>query len=539
MPLNDQRWMQGADFPEDCGSQLCAQARLECALIPDQIPRTLRAVTDSESSRNGRTIVVCLDGTGDQFDGDNTNIVHLTSCLKKDAKSQLTYYQAGVGTYSTNGLITGFVSGIDAAIGSFLGLHLRDAYSFIVHSYKEGDKICLFGFSRGAYTARCLAGMIHKVGLLPPRNVAQIPFAYEIYKNDSPAGYKTSAEFKKTFCNNVDVYFLGLFDTVDSVGLMPRELPFNAGAKDRCRFFRHALALDERRAKFQVRQYYGIHDWARKPCNLYDIVRSIVRTLGAAPPPEADTVEAQLESPEQPQYHVKHSGVITHRPDTDVLEVWFAGHHSNVGGGAWPNAERHKMSNIPLRWLIRQCFECNTGIIFNTDALAEQGIDVHLLWPRYQPLQVPTMESSPFLLEQYSIGLPPKSKRSQALKPFERHKKKHGFYSLESLKTLLQDSSTEWLPEQIEDCFDALAADYNALQMKKLWWILEIWPVQFNVWNRLRGAWESFWGLNLAQPRPVHGAQPLLHWTVRYRMLNLGISSPARMQDNAVWKIVA
>lgn len=65
------------------------------------------------------------------------------------------------------------------AVGASLGTHVREAYSFLMQNYREGDKICLLGFSRGAYTARALAGMLHKVGLLPAHNQAQIVFAYK------------------------------------------------------------------------------------------------------------------------------------------------------------------------------------------------------------------------------------------------------------------------------------------------------------------------------------------------------------------------
>lgn len=91
------------------------------------------------------------------------------------------------------------------AVGSGLGHHIRDAYRFIMQTYREGDKICLFGFSRGAYTARCLAGMIHKVGLLPAHNQAQLAFAYEFYKDDTVEGWKMSGEFKRTFSIDVNV----------------------------------------------------------------------------------------------------------------------------------------------------------------------------------------------------------------------------------------------------------------------------------------------------------------------------------------------
>jgi len=99
------------------------------------------------------------------------------------------------------------------AVGSGLGVHIKDAYRFLMQNYREGDKICLLGFSRGAYTVRCLAGMLHKVGLLPASNGAQLNFAFDFYKDDSPNGWKMSAQFKRTFCTNVDVYFVGIWVT--------------------------------------------------------------------------------------------------------------------------------------------------------------------------------------------------------------------------------------------------------------------------------------------------------------------------------------
>lgn len=119
---------------------------------PIHLPKNMRAVNDADRTYgDGRTIVVCLDGTGDKFDSDNSNIVQLISALKKDDPAQVSYYQAGIGTYQQGGgLSTGISSAMDMAVGSELGLHVRDAYQFLMHSYKEGDKICIFGFSRGA-----------------------------------------------------------------------------------------------------------------------------------------------------------------------------------------------------------------------------------------------------------------------------------------------------------------------------------------------------------------------------------------------------
>lgn len=144
-------------------------------------PRSLRALRDAnKAEEHGRTLVMCLDGTGDQFDADNSNVVHFVSCLRKHTLGkQVTYYQSGIGTYDKGGLRSGIRAGLDMAVGSGLGIHIKDAYRFLMQNYREGDKICLLGFSRGAYTVRCLAGMLHKVGLLPAGNGAQVNFAYK------------------------------------------------------------------------------------------------------------------------------------------------------------------------------------------------------------------------------------------------------------------------------------------------------------------------------------------------------------------------
>jgi uncharacterized protein (DUF2235 family) len=119
-------------------------------------------------------------------------------------------------------------------------------------------------------THSSLAGMLHKVGLLPADNHEQIPFAYKMYKRTDDLGWEQSNEFKKAFSINVDIEFIGVWyapscprlvetlltfdthrDTVDSVGLIPRRLPFTT-SNTIVHTFRHAVSLDERRAKFKA-----------------------------------------------------------------------------------------------------------------------------------------------------------------------------------------------------------------------------------------------------------------------------------------------
>jgi len=97
------------------------------------------------------------------------------------------------------------------AVASNLDVHVMQGYEFLMKNYTDGDRICIFGFSRGAYTARALSGMLHKVGLLPADNVQQVPFAYKMYTNTSTSGWEQSNLFKLTFSNDVDIHFVGVW----------------------------------------------------------------------------------------------------------------------------------------------------------------------------------------------------------------------------------------------------------------------------------------------------------------------------------------
>ncbi|KAK7695136.1 hypothetical protein QCA50_002326 [Cerrena zonata] len=167
------------------------------------------------SHRPARTLVLCFDGTGDQFDADNSNVVLFFSMLKKDdRREQLVYYQAGIGTYTTPQIATPFMAKLsktfDEMVAWNLDHHVMGGYEFLMQNYEAGDKICLFGFSRGAYTARALAGMVHKVGLLPVCNHQQVPFAYKMFTRTDETGWAQSTAFKKAFSMDVDIEFVGV-----------------------------------------------------------------------------------------------------------------------------------------------------------------------------------------------------------------------------------------------------------------------------------------------------------------------------------------
>jgi uncharacterized protein (DUF2235 family) len=90
----------------------------------ERLPKSIRALKNSKSTQNQpRTLIICLDGTGDRFDNDNSNVVHFVSCLKKhQPEKQVTYYQSGIGTYDQGGLQNGVGAAMDMAVGSGLGM---------------------------------------------------------------------------------------------------------------------------------------------------------------------------------------------------------------------------------------------------------------------------------------------------------------------------------------------------------------------------------------------------------------------------------
>ncbi|KZV61054.1 WD40 repeat-like protein [Peniophora sp. CONT] len=290
------------------------------------------------SKKGGRRLVVCIDGTSNQFGDKNTNVIELYRLIqKKEGDNQLTYYDSGIGTYarpSSKGLShykRVVEHKFDLAFAWNFEHILLGAYRWLSENYRDGDCIFLFGFSRGAYQVRTLSAMIRKVGLIHRGNEAQIPFAYELYadpKSDtaSPAGVPEDPDasiprdsspaktFKGTFSREVKVHFVGAWDTVSSIGVVRdhrKLLPETTDGMKHVCFFRHALALDERRVKF-------LPEYAN----------------GGAGPSKSQSETVSGSSP-----HTK--------------EVWFAGTHSDVGGG---NIENKDLNNTrpSLRWMFSE-----------------------------------------------------------------------------------------------------------------------------------------------------------------------------------------
>lgn len=275
-----------------------------------------------------KRLVVCCDGTWNKPDSvDVTNVEKIARTVQTDSQAaggvqQLVYYISGVGTssYEADRLLGG-------AFGLGLFHNVIACYRFLSQNYAPGDEIFIIGFSRGAYTARSLGGMLAKVGLLTKLALVQDKLAeavhiYQGLKMPGDAVAESPSQFKQNHCHSVEITFLGVFDTVGALGVpgFERETPrfHDVQLSDQVLCARHALAIDEPRMKFAP-------------------------TLWEAAP-EADPVVTE---------------------DPRVKQVWFEGVHSDVGGG-YPEGETG-LSDTALLWMVKEAHDA--GLVFDTDLL--------------------------------------------------------------------------------------------------------------------------------------------------------------------------
>ncbi|WP_415184628.1 DUF2235 domain-containing protein [Phaeovulum sp.] len=278
-----------------------------------------------------KTIVILLDGTSNTITEKRTNILRLYGCLRKN-ETQTVYYDPGVGTIGIPGVWSRRAQAAsevwEMASGMGVDDNVKEAYRFLVETYEDGkahdterDRICIFGFSRGAYTARMLAGFIHTIGLLPPRNLNLLDHAWRAYKRigetESDADFAEVRLYERILDpDRPPIHLLGLYDTVSSViepgpGIVPR-LRHHAFTTHNpsVAHVRHAVALDERRRMFEPVLW----------------------------PEGKDHLPQRF----QPGTAIAQ----------DVREVWFTGCHGDVGGGQ-PEAAS-ALAKIPLLWMIEQ-----------------------------------------------------------------------------------------------------------------------------------------------------------------------------------------
>ena len=266
-----------------------------------------------------KNIVICADGTGNKFSGRNTNVVRLYSALDlRDPTQQIAYYHGGLGTMGDPGALSQWSKRWTRAKGLAFGYGLSraiaDIYTFLMDNYEPEDRLYLFGFSRGAYTVRALSGMLHLFGLIRRGDYNQIEYALEMLKQkQNRQTFDIAAEFRATFSRECKTYFVGVWDTVSSVGWAfdPLHVPYTYINPD-MKVGRHAMSIDERRCFFRQ--------------NLW----------GPA------------------------------RDGQDIKQVWFAGVHSDVGGG-YPEAESG-LAKITLEWMVSEA--CQNGLMVDKEKVA-------------------------------------------------------------------------------------------------------------------------------------------------------------------------
>lgn len=266
-----------------------------------------------------KRIVFCADGTWDA-PASNTNVYRIYNALTVTA-GQVTYYDDGIGADAT-----GIARVLDGAFGQGLFQKIQDGYTKIAHAYEPGDQIFLFGFSRGAYTARCLAGMIAICGLpgggFTDNCVAQAFMAYR-----DPANRATLlAGLTSCGLSNAPIQMVGVWDTVGSLGI---PAIFGGVEEDKYGFLDtslhpdvknayQCLAIDEQRAQFPA-------------------------TVWTGAPAAGQTME----------------------------QVWFSGCHGDVGGGTaqgGPVDGGTRLCDITLGWMVRKAQI--QGLTFNPAAIA-------------------------------------------------------------------------------------------------------------------------------------------------------------------------
>jgi len=260
----------------------------------------------NESTRIGRRLIGCCDGTWNAPDryGHTTNVVRLVRAIKSYSDqgiSQIVYYHPGVGTGNA---LDHWIGG---ATGIGLSENVRSAYAFFVDNYQDGDEIFLFGFSRGAYTARSVAGMMAHIGLLRKHHMENFDEVWDYYRLPEEERDKKEAKFLGKFPDRVTrteltIRCIGVWDTVGALGIpnsrfCQKEFRFHdTNLGPRVEHAYQALAIDEERRPFEPAIWH----------------------------PNANPTVVQK-----------------------VEQVWFPGVHSNIGGG-YPE---HILSDATLFWM--------------------------------------------------------------------------------------------------------------------------------------------------------------------------------------------
>lgn len=321
-------------------------------------------------------------------------------------------------------------------------------------------------------------------------------------------------------------------DTVDSVGLIPKRLPFTT-SNTIVRTFRHAVALDERRAKFKANlwnrptsdeEQLGLQATTNQPLRGSPIpfIDSLRKDGTKSSRNKEEEDERRLSNYEK-MYSEKET-----RP-TDIEEVWFSVRPStcfvneiclchnvlaglslwyvpslttttlsrslfrvDVGGGSVNNKTRNSLARISLRWMVRECFKTNTGMMFHSHRLRDIGLDPTTLFPFVTPRPSPLPVGSATVAK---VTTPSRFKRI-----FSRVNKEpaSGIVASSSASTSSTekkaDISISIRTEEEEDLYDAMSPVYDQLCLKRAWWILELIPLNLR-YQRGDNQWVDYIGL--------------------------------------------
>jgi len=295
-----------------------------------------------------KRLVVCCDGTWNipdkmekgVFAGTNVARVALRiPSVGADERKQLVYYDKGVGTGQFDLLLGGI-------FGWGLSRNIKEAYAFLIRCYEPGDKIFLFGFSRGAYTVRSLGGLIRNSGLLKRNFEEKVEEAYQLYRRPGGVEKPKSNEmtlFRKSFCHDPNIHFIGVWDTVGALGVpMLINIPFfsrrwtfhDVKLSTQVDNAFHALVVDEHRKPFTPALW-----------------------------------EQQTDSP----------GFQRRESPQRLEQVWFTGSHSDVGGG-YPENEAG-LSRLSLEWIVERARECGLTVEIPKDLQAMDKLHDSMTFP--------------------------------------------------------------------------------------------------------------------------------------------------------------
>ena len=275
-----------------------------------------------------RQLIVCCDGTNNNLTGghNDTNVTKLCELLEPESQDQIVYYDPGVGNPGqlpgatlSDRFSRGYQRLYGLAFGKGVYENIAEAYLFLMRHYRDGDQIFLYGFSRGAFTARSIGGLVTQFGLLRPEMEGLVSTLLHVYFSDrAQAGGdyervrdQITALFGAGQARTAPVWFVGVWDTVASVGapFLSREItasPTIVGK--RFQHVRQALALDEYRRAFRPRPYYidPAHDYAAG--------------------------------------------------GQSIRQLWFSGAHCDIGGGY--ATDQARLSNEALLWLLQESVTC-------------------------------------------------------------------------------------------------------------------------------------------------------------------------------------